>query len=85
MLENEYRCGDGSERRISGCGSLSAIVRAHGGGRLGGGRLPFLLRVEYTAALCRNLLVLLEFHVDHDSPGKCRSCGNREVCGEGLI
>ena len=53
------------------------------------------IRVEYTSSLRRGLLVLLEeirtakrggeFHIDHDCPGKCGSCGFREVCGEILI
>jgi len=53
------------------------------------------IRVEYTSSLRRSLLVLLEeirtakrggeFHIDHDCPGKCGSCGFREVCGESLI
>lgn len=53
------------------------------------------IRVEYNSALRRSLLVLLEqirtakrsgeFHIDHDRPGKCRSCGFHETCGESLV
>ena len=50
--------------------------------------------VEYTSSLREDLLNLLEEmraakclgepHINHNSPGKCRSCGFREVCGESL-
>jgi CRISPR-associated exonuclease Cas4 len=53
------------------------------------------IRVEYTSSLRRDLLVLLkemrtakrdgELHINHNCPAKCRSCGFREVCGEGLL
>jgi CRISPR/Cas system-associated exonuclease Cas4 (RecB family) len=26
-----------------------------------------------------------ELHIDHNRPGKCRSCGFRTVCGESLV
>jgi CRISPR-associated exonuclease Cas4 len=52
------------------------------------------IRVEYTSALRKSLLGLLEqirtakrggeFHIDHNRPGKCRSCGFHETCGESL-
>ena len=51
--------------------------------------------VEFTSSLRQDLLNLLgemrtakrlgELHINHNSPGKCRSCGFREVCGEGLL
>lgn len=50
--------------------------------------------VDYTPSLRQQLLKLLEemraakrvgeLHINHNSTGKCRSCGFREVCGEGL-
>lgn len=53
------------------------------------------IRVEYTSSVRRDLLVLLEeirtakrggeLHINHNCPAKCRSCGFREVCGEGLL
>jgi len=53
------------------------------------------IRVEYNSALRKSLLALLEqirtakrggeFHIDHNRPGKCRSCGFHETCGESLV
>lgn len=53
------------------------------------------IRVEYTSTARGNLLVILEemrsvkrgreLHINHNCPAKCRSCGFREVCGEGLL
>ena len=53
------------------------------------------IRVEYTPSLRASLLALLdemrtamrrgECHINHNQPTKCRSCGFRSVCGEGLI
>src|SRR5260370_41328133 len=53
------------------------------------------VRVEYTPSLRASLLALLEeirtakrcgeCHINHNQPSKCRSCGFRSVCGEGLI
>jgi len=53
------------------------------------------IRVEYTSSLRRDLLGTLqemrtakrggEPHINHNCPAKCRSCGFREVCGEGLL
>ena len=50
--------------------------------------------VEYTSSLREDLLNLIEemrsakrlgeLHISHNSHGKCRSCGFRDVCGEGL-
>ena len=50
--------------------------------------------IDYTPSLRQQLLKLLEemraakrlgeLHINHNSPGKCRSCGFRDVCGEGL-
>ena len=53
------------------------------------------IRVEYTPSLRASLLALLdeirtakrngEYHINHNQPSKCRSCGFSSVCGEGLI
>ena len=53
------------------------------------------VRVVYTPSLRASLLALLdeiltakhggEYHINHNQPSKCRSCGFRSVCGEGLI
>ena len=53
------------------------------------------IRVEYTSSLRRDLLGTLqemrtakrggELHINHNCPAKCRSCGCRAVCGEGLL
>ncbi len=53
------------------------------------------IRVEYTPSLRASLIALLdeirtakrngECHINHNQPSKCRSCGFRSVCGEGLI
>lgn len=53
------------------------------------------ISVEYKSSLRKDLLSLLEvmraakrlaeLHINHNSPGKCRSCGFRDVCGEGLL
>ena len=53
------------------------------------------IRVEYTPSLRAGLIALLdeirtakrngECHINHNQPSKCRSCGFRSVCGEGLI
>ena len=53
------------------------------------------IRVEYTPSLRASMIALLdeirtakrngECHINHNQPSKCRSCGFRSVCGEGLI
>ena len=53
------------------------------------------IRVDYTPSLRARLLALLdemrtakrdeEYHIDHNQPKKCQSCGFRSVCGESLI
>jgi CRISPR-associated exonuclease Cas4 len=53
------------------------------------------LHIDFTSELRTDLLVLLdemraakqasELHINHNQPGKCRSCGFRTVCGESLI
>jgi hypothetical protein len=51
--------------------------------------------VDFTPLLGASLLALLdemsaakggeELHIDHNRPGKCRSCGFRTVRGESLV
>jgi CRISPR/Cas system-associated exonuclease Cas4 (RecB family) len=51
--------------------------------------------VDFTPLLRAGLLALLdgmraakggeELHIDHNRPGKCRSCGFRTVCGESQV
>ena len=53
------------------------------------------IQVDFTPSLRASLLALLdemraakcgeELHIDHNRPGKCRSCGFRTVCGESLV
>ena len=53
------------------------------------------IQVDFTPSLRTSLLALLdemhaakqgeELHIDHNRPGKCRSCGFRTVCGENLV
>jgi CRISPR-associated exonuclease Cas4 len=53
------------------------------------------IRVEYNSALRKSLLALLEqirtakrsgeFHINHNRPEKCQSCGFHETCGESLV
>jgi CRISPR-associated exonuclease Cas4 len=52
------------------------------------------IQVDFTPSLRASLLELLnemraakgeELHIDHNRPGKCRSCGFRTVCGESLV
>jgi CRISPR-associated exonuclease Cas4 len=53
------------------------------------------IQVDFTPSLRTSLLALLdemhaakqgeEVHIDHNRPGKCRSCGFRPVCGENLV
>jgi CRISPR-associated exonuclease Cas4 len=52
------------------------------------------IQVDFTPSLRASVLALLdemraarrgeELHIDHNRPGKCRSCGFRSVCGESL-
>jgi CRISPR-associated exonuclease Cas4 len=53
------------------------------------------IQVDFTPSLRASLLELLdevraaksgeELHINHNRPGKCRSCGFRTVCGESLV
>jgi CRISPR-associated exonuclease Cas4 len=53
------------------------------------------IQVDFTPSLRASLLALLdevraakggeELHINHNRPGKCRSCGFRTVCGESLL
>ena len=53
------------------------------------------IHVDFTPSLRASVLALLnemrsakrgeELHIDHNRPGKCRSCGFRTACGESLV